>query len=95
MDRNKQVRLFLVRDGGASLEWNESVVLARINYVGAESSPQQFAQPPPDIQYQIFLLQTLGPNGAGIVSAVTGINHNLADFQSQSTDQGTIATGSR
>ena len=95
MDRNEQVGLLLVGDRGASLQRNESVVLAGKDHVSAEAGLQQLAQSPADVEHQIFFLQAIGTDGAGIVSAVAGIDHDPADLQSQGADQRAVAARGR
>ena len=95
MDRNEQVGLLLVGDRSASLKRNESVILAGINHVGAQPCLQEFAQAPAHVENQVFFFQAIGTDGAGIVSAVAGIDYDPADLQTQGADQRAISAGRR
>src|SRR5258708_20025485 len=94
MDRNEQVRLLLVGDRSASLKRNEGVVLASVDHVGAKAGLQQLTQPPADVEHQIFLLEAVGADGAGIVSPVARIDDDPADLQSQGANQRAVAATS-
>ena len=78
-----------------AFEWDERVVFARVNHVGAQPRLQQLAQSSADVEHQVFFLQTIRTDGAGVVAAVAGINHDLADFQSQGADQRAVPVGGR
>src|ERR1700756_2981225 len=91
MDGHEQIRLLLIGDCSPRLKGNESVVTARVNHVGAEASLQQLAQPPADFQHQILFFEAMQPDGARVMPTVTGIDYDLADFQSQGADQRAVA----
>ncbi len=91
MDRNKQIGPLLVRDRRPRFQRDECVVLPRIDDLGPQPRLQQFAQLAPDFEHQVFFFQAIRPDGSRIVAAMPGIDHNLADLQSQRADQRTIA----
>ena len=93
VNRNKQVGALLVGDGGAGFERNEGIVLARIDHFGAQPRFQQFAQAAADFEHQILFAQAIGADGPGIVAAMTGIDHDLANLQPQRADQRSLAAG--
>src|SRR5579864_804581 len=93
VDRNKQVGTLLIGDGGAGLERDEGVVFAGVDNLRAQTSLQQFAQFAPDFEYQILFFQAVRPDGSGIVAAMAGIDHDLADLQAESANQRAVAAG--
>ena len=71
----------MIGDCGTRLQRNESIVVARVDHIRSELLFEEFAQTERHIQHQIFLLQALRANSAGIVAAMAGIDHDFADFQ--------------
>src|SRR5438445_9701513 len=82
MDGHEQIRLLLIGDCSPRLERDESVIAAGVNHVGAEASLQQLAQPPADFQHQTLFFEAMWAAGARIISAVSGIDYDLAYFLS-------------
>ena len=80
MHRYKQVSLALVGHRRACLQRNESIVVAGVDNVGPKSVLQQLAQPQRHIQHQVLFHQAARTDGAGIVTAVAGIHHDLSDL---------------
>ena len=78
--RYKQVGLVLVGHRRARLQRNESIVIAGIDNVGAQSVLQQLAQPQRYIQHQVLFHEPARTDGAGIVTAVAGIHNDLSDL---------------
>ena len=95
MDGDEQVGLMLVGDGGARLQRNERVVVAGVDHVGAQARLQQPAQAQSDVEHQILLHHPVRADGAGVVAAVSGIDHNASDLQSQRRGQAAIARRGR
>ena len=95
MNRNKQIGAGLVGDGGASLERNEGVVLARVNDFRAQPRFKQFAQTASHFEHEIFFFQAVGTDRTGIVATMPRVNYNLADLQPQHPSQRPLSTGRR
>ncbi len=92
VDGNKQIGLRAVRDGGALLERHKSVVVARVDHVRAgQLLLDQRSQAQRHVEAQILLHQAVRTDGAGVVAAVAGVDHDAADFQSQSARQRALA----
>ena len=62
-----------------------------LNHLSTQARLQQFAEPSTYVQDKIFLFQAVGTDGSGIVATVTWIDHDLADFQAEGTDQRTVS----
>ncbi len=97
MNRNEEVCLLFVGNGGARLQRDKSIIIAGVNHFRAQTVSSIFAQLQCDIQHQIFFRQAIGPDGAGVVTAMACIHHDLADLQSQRANQRTLTVrrGSR
>ena len=93
MYRDEQVRPLLVRDRGASFERYESVVLASVYDLGAQTGFQQTTEALSHIEHHVLLQQAIWPDRACVVASVASINHDLANLQSQRTNERTVAAG--
>src|SRR4029077_4715498 len=92
MDRNEEVGLGLVGDFRAAFERDESVVVPGKYYIGTRQLQlNDFAQPQRYIEAQVFFHEAGWTNRAGIMSAVSGIDDDAADLESQRACQGMLA----
>ena len=81
VNRNEEVGLRFVGDGGALLERNERIVLARVDHFSARQLLlDQATQAQRNIETQILFHQPVWPDRAGVVTAVARIDHDAADF---------------
>src|SRR5262249_52269022 len=78
-----------------SFQRNEGVILARVNNLCAQAALQQFAQTPADVDHKVFFQQAIGTNRSRVMSSVSGVNHNLADLQTERANQRSVAGRSR
>ena len=85
MDGEKQVGPGLIRNGCARCKRDKRVIPARVDDLRAQSFAQQSAQAQRHVEHNIFFFQTIRPQRAGVVAAVSGINHNAMNPQSQHT----------
>src|ERR1700677_1610763 len=95
MNREKKIRLSFVGDGCPCLERDECVVVASVDYVGAQSLLQQLAQAQRYIQHYFLLFNATRSGGAGVVPPMARIDHDAADFQAKCTHQGALAGSGR
>ncbi len=84
MDRYKQVSLRFVRDVRPLFQGNKSVIRSCIDNLGIRQFLlDQFSQPQRHVQAQVFLHQSRWPNRSRVVSAVSRVNHDAPNLQSQ------------
>src|SRR5260370_34700472 len=95
MDGDDQISSLAVRNRGAGFEWNESVVLACVNDFGAEPGFEQTAEALGHVEHHVLLAQTVGTNGAGVMTPVTSVNDDLANLQTECANQRPVADGCR
>ncbi len=85
---NKQVSLGFVGDFRAPFQRNERVILARKHDIRAgQSLLNYFAEAQRHVQAQIFFHQSRWPDRSGVVAAVSRVDHDSADLQSQRARQ--------
>src|SRR6516225_8573992 len=98
MDGDKQVGFGLVGNARAIFQRDKSVVGTGVNNLRAgKLLLNDFSKAQSDVETKIFFHQAGGADGAGVMSAMAGIDHNTADFQPQSASEGglTISGGLR
>ena len=95
MNRNEQVCLVFVGDGRARFQRDERVVVAGVDHVRAQSRFQQPSQAQRNVEHQVFLQQPIRSDGSGVVSPVSGIDHDAADLQPEGANQAAVAIGRR
>ena len=94
MDGDEQVGLLFIGDGGAGLEGNEGIVVAGVDHLRTHAALKQLAEAQGHVKDELFLGQTVGADGAGIVPAVAGVDHDLANLEPKGADQRLLAVGS-
>ncbi len=94
MDGDEQVGLVLVGDGSPRLQRDESIVVAGVDHVGAQPSLQQSTEAQRHVQHHILFHHAIGADGAGVVAAVSGVNHDAADLQAECARQAAVASRS-
>ena len=95
VDGDEEVGLGLVGDRGAGLERDEGVVAAGEDDVRAETLPEQLAEPQRDIEDHILLFDAVGAERAGVMAAVTGIDHDASDLKPESANHRAAAVRGR
>ena len=93
VDRNEQIGLVLVGDGGPGFQRDEGVIVAGEDDVGSQASLQQAAQPQRDVQHQVLLHQAVGADGPSVVPAMPGVHHDAADLQTQGAGEAAFPGG--
>ena len=91
MNRDEQIRLILVGNGGPRLQRDKGVIPSGVLHFRSQPRLEHLPQPPGDIEDQILLEQPVRPNRARVETAMAGIDHNLSDLQPQGADQGSVA----
>ena len=85
MDRDKEVGLRLVRDGGARLERDKCVVGAGVDNLRVEPVVKQLAEAEGYVEDDVFLLDAVGADGAGVMAAVACVDDDAADLEAERT----------
>ena len=81
MNRDEHVRLRFVRNVRAFFQWNKRVIGTREHHIRSrEPLLNDFSQSQRHIEAQIFFHKACGPNRSGVVTSMSGINHDAADF---------------
>ena len=81
MNRDEHVRLRFVRNVCTLFERNKRVIGTREHHIRAgEPLLNDFSQPQRHIEAQIFFHQACWSNRSGVVTSVSRVNHDAADF---------------
>ena len=90
--RDEEIGLGLVGDFGAPLQRDEGVVIAREHHLGARQFLlDDFPQAQRHVQAQIFFHQAGWSDRSGVMPAMSGIDHDSSDLQSQRASQRMLA----
>src|SRR5216684_7181922 len=73
---DKQIRLRQIRNSGAVIERNVTVIPTRVNYFRTKTALEQFAQALRNLEDQIFFEQSSTPDSPEIPSTMAGIHDN-------------------
>jgi hypothetical protein len=87
VDGEEQVGGAGVGDGRALLERHEDVRGPRHHHLGAQVFANHLLEPQRDVEDEVLLHEPAAADGAGVVSAVTGIDHDPACAEAQLSRQ--------
>jgi len=88
VDGDEEVGLGLVGDRGACLKRDEGVVAARVDDVGAEALFEQAAETEGNVEDDVFFFDAAGAEGAGVMSAMAGVDDDAVDLEAEGTNHG-------
>src|SRR3989442_13365205 len=94
MDRDEQICLLLVGNGSAGFQRNEGIVLACVDLIRARPRLKQHAEPLGNVQNEIFFLKPIWGDGTCVMTAMAGVDDDLANLQPQCPDERSVTAGS-
>src|SRR5579884_3744596 len=95
MDGDKKIGLRLIGNRGACFKRDEGVIVAGVNDICAEALPEQLAQAKRYIEHNVFLFDSTRAQRAGIMSSMSGVYNDAADFEAESTHHRTLSGSGR
>ncbi len=87
MDGYELVRLLLVCHNRPRFERNETVVVSGHHDFGCQLGLDQLFEPRGNVQNKFLFGITSGPDAAGIMASVSGVDNNARKFETQTPDQ--------
>src|SRR5262249_54328915 len=87
MNRNEQIGPLAIRNRGARFKRNKGIVLAGVDDFSTQARLKQAAETLGDIEHKVLLEQSIGTDRPGVMSAVTGVNHDPSYLQAESAGE--------
>ena len=87
----EEIGLRLVGDGCTGLQRYEGIVIAGIDDVGTQALLEQLAKTQGDVEHHLLFFNATRSHGAGVVSAMAGIDDDAADLEAEGAHQGALA----
>src|SRR6202000_485969 len=93
VDGKEEVGLRLVGDRRTGLQGYEGIVIAGIDGVGSQALLKQLAETQGYVEHHLLFFDSTRSCGAGVVSAVAGIDDDAADLEAKGAYQRSLAGG--